>query len=122
MDDNRKAANYGGSLKISKDVIESITRYTVAEMDGVASLAPKAMISTGWFLEKRTVKPVSIEISDGVATIDIRLCTESGANIPELSKKVQSAVKDAVQNMTGIVVDRVNLHIAGISFADRQAV
>lgn len=121
MSDMNKQLNTG-SLKISHDVVASIAGYTATEIEGVASLAPMSTNPVGWLLEKQTVKPVSIALSDGVATIDIRLCIENGVKLPELSKKVQTAVKEAVQNMTGIVVSKVNLHIAGISFAEDQAV
>ena len=113
---------FGGSLKISHDVVASIAEYTVTEMEGVASLAPVVSSpSLSWFLEKQTVKPVSIVLSDGVAVIDIRIYVRNGVKIPELAKKLQANVKEAVQNMTGIVVSKVNLHIAGIAFSDEAA-
>ena len=43
---------------------------------------------------------------------------KAGVNIPETAEKIQSAVKEAVQNMTGIAVSRVNINIAGIVFAE----
>ncbi len=113
---------FGGSLKISHDVVASIVEYTVKEMEGVAGLAPVASSpSLTWFLEKQTVKPVSISISDGVAVIDVRVCVRSGVKIPEVARKLQYSIKEAVQNMTGIVVSKVNLHIAGIAFSDEAA-
>jgi transcriptional regulator with XRE-family HTH domain len=38
----------------------------------------------------------------------------SGSVLPVLSRKLQEAVKDAVQSMTGIIVSNVNLYIAGV--------
>lgn len=107
-----------GSLKISQEVIASIAEYTVNEIEGVAGLAPISPSLTGWLLEKQTIRPVSIVINEGVAVIDVRICIKNDVRIPELSKKLQAAVKESVQNMTGIVVSRVNLHIAGIVFPD----
>ena len=66
-------------------------------------------------LEKQTIKPISIQMNEGKATIDIRLLVEPNAKIPVLSRKLQEAVKDAVQSMTGIEVATVNLYIAGVS-------
>ncbi|MEG1686585.1 MAG: Asp23/Gls24 family envelope stress response protein [Angelakisella sp.] len=107
-----------GSLKISQEVVASIAEYTINEIDGVAGFAPISANLTGWLLEKQSVKPISIAISDGVAVIDIRICVKSYVKIPELSRKLQAAVKEAVQNMTGIVVSQVNLYVAGVVFAD----
>ena len=53
-----------------------------------------------------------------MAVIDIRLRVKHGVKFPELSKKLQTAVKEAVQNMTGVVVSKVNLQIAGVDFED----
>lgn len=115
---DQKTQNSAGSLKISQEVIASIAEYTMNEIDGVAGLAPLSPSLTGWLLEKQTVRPVSITISDGVAVIDLRICVKHHVKIPELSQKLQTAVKEAVQNMTGVVVSRVNLYIAGIVFPE----
>lgn len=106
---------FSGSLKISHDVVASIAQYAINELEGVGSLAPvNSSTSLGWFLEKQTVKPISISIQDGVAVIDVRIHVCDGVKIPELTKKIQENIKEAVQNMTGIVVSKVNLYIAGI--------
>ena len=51
-----------------------------------------------------------------MAVISLHINVKSGVNIPSVSENVQRAVKEAVQNMTGIVVSRVNIVIAGIVF------
>ena len=106
--------NTAGSLKISSEVVASIAEYAVKEVEGVACLAPIVSNIGGW-LEKQTIKPISIQMNEGKATIDIRLLVEPNAKIPVLSRKLQEAVKDAVQSMTGIEVATVNLYIAGVS-------
>lgn len=118
MQDKKLNQPSAGSLKISQEVIASIAEYTINEIDGVAGLAPITPSFTGWLLEKQTVKPISIVITEGVAVLDLRICVKNSVRIPELSQKLQAAVKEAVQNMTGVVVSRVNLHIAGIIFPE----
>ena len=107
--------NTAGSLKISSEVVASIAEYAVKEVEGVACLAPIVSNIGGWLLEKQTIKPISIQMNEGKATIDIRLLVHPDAKIPVLSRKLQEAVKDAVQSMTGIEVATVNLYIAGVS-------
>lgn len=109
-----------GSLRISQDVIASIARYAATDMEGVTSLAPMPGNLTGW-LERQPLRPISIQLEDGVAVIDIRVRVRHGAKIPELAKKLQTNVKEAVQNMTGIVVSKVNLQIAGVDFPEETA-
>ena len=63
---------------------------------------------------KNLSKGVKIEIIDGVVTVDLTLNIEYGRNILETSKKVQEKVKSAIENMTGLEVADVNIHIASV--------
>ena len=113
----QKYVSNAGSLKISQEVIASIAGYTATDIEGVTALAPMPANISGW-LERQPLRPISIQLEDGVAIIDIRLKVKNGVKIPELSKKLQANVKEAVQNMTGVVVSKVNLQIAGVDFED----
>ena len=107
-----------GNLKISREVIATIARYAALEIEGVASLASFATNLKGWLLKKQSAKPIGIDLADDVAVIELHVNIKAGVNIPETAEKIQSAVKEAVQNMTGIAVSRVNINIAGIVFAE----
>jgi len=109
--------NSTGSLKISRDVIASIAGCTATEIEGVAALAPLTSgLTSGWVFKARSSRPVAVGLNDDVASIDINVDLASGARIPEVSSKIQQAVKDAVQNMTGVAVTKVNVHVAGLVF------
>lgn len=115
---NQNNGQSAGSLKISQEVIASIAGYTATDTEGVASLATVGITGR---LGKKPARPVSIQLNDdGVAVIDIRLKVKHGAKIPELSRKLQNSVKEAVQNMTGVVVSKVNLQIAGVDFSEEE--
>ena len=107
-----------GNLKISREVIATIARYAALEIEGVDSLASFATNLKGWLIKKQSAKPIDIDLSDDVAVIELHVNIKAGVNIPETAEKIQSAVKEAVQNMTGIAVSRVNINIAGIVFAE----
>ena len=113
----QKYVSNAGSLKISQEVIASIAGYTATDMEGVTALAPVPANISGW-LERQPLRPITIQLEAGVAVLDIRLRVKHGVKIPELSKKLQANVKEAVQNMTGVVVSKVNLQIAGVDFED----
>ncbi|MEM1483834.1 Asp23/Gls24 family envelope stress response protein [Oscillospiraceae bacterium PP1C4] len=110
-----------GNLRISRDVIATIARYATLEIEGVASLASFATNIKGWLLKKQSAKPIAIDLSDDIAVIDVHVNIKAGVNIPMVSGKIQSAVKEAVQNMTGIAVSRVNIGIVGIVFDEPLA-
>ena len=107
-----------GNLKISRDVLATIARYATMEIEGVASLASFTTNIRGWLLIKQSAKPITIDLNDDIAAIDIHVNIKAGVNIPQTAEKIQSAVKEAVQNMTGIAVSRVNINIAEIVFDD----
>ena len=47
-------------------------------------------------------------------SVDLGVNIEYGYNIPETTKKVQLKVKDAIENMTGLHVEEVNVRVAGV--------
>jgi uncharacterized alkaline shock family protein YloU len=43
---------------------------------------------------------------------------EYGVRIPDLALRAQENVKQAIENMTGLAVIEVNVHVQGVSFAE----
>lgn len=113
---NHENTQLNGNLKISREVISTIAKYAALEVDGVASLASFTANLKGWLLRKKSAKPITIDLTDDVARIDLHINVKAGVKIPELAEKVQAAVKEAVQNMTGIAVSHVNIEISDIIF------
>ena len=103
-----------GSLHISRSVIASIASTAAREVEGVSSIPSQNIKDV--FQRRQIVRPVNINLSDGVAVIDLRVVLKNTARIPTVSKKIQASVKESVQSMTGIAVSKVNVIIAGIAF------
>lgn len=110
--------NAVGSLKISDEVLASITVAATREVDGVAELTAAPANIKGLLKTKPSGKAVTIVVNDGVATVDVYLKIRHGARVQPVASEVQRKVKDAIQNMTGIVVSKVNVHITGIVLND----
>lgn len=115
---NHENVQSNANLKISREVISTIAKYATMEIEGVASLASFTANLKGWLLKRQSAKPISIDLTDDVARIDIHVNVKAGVKIPELAEKIQSAVKEAVQNMTGIAVSHVNIEVADIVFEE----
>lgn len=105
-----------GSLKISKEVIATIAQTAAKEIAGVTGLATTAADFAGWVMKRGAGRAVAITLTEDTASIDMNLVLAHTAKIQEVAAKVQLAVKDTVQNMTGIAVSKVNIYVAGISF------
>ena len=69
-------------------------------------------------MKKNLSQGVKVDIDDGMANIDLYLVVKYGIKIPELAWNVQEAVKSTVEEMTGLNVTSVNIHIEGIDFDD----
>jgi uncharacterized alkaline shock family protein YloU len=108
-----------GSLKISEDVLAAIAGNATKEIKGVAGLSLRpAPDGFDFFHKKSTGKAIRLEIKDGEAIIDIFVTLYNGVKIPDTSEQIQVRVKETVQNMTGITVSKVNVHISGLVIAE----
>lgn len=108
-----------GNLKISHEVIATIAGFAAREIDGVASMAVSPGNIRRFLPRSTTEKSIRIELTDDVAAIDVYVNLRYGAKIPVVSERIQRSVKEAVQNMTGIVVAKVNIFVVGIDFEEK---
>ncbi len=110
-----------GSLKISEDVICSISNVAAMEVDGVASIADSGKIKDVFNIKKGLKsKSIKVDINNDLAVIDVYINLKNGAKIQTVSQHVQQKVKDAIQSMTGIAISKVNVHIVGIEFENNE--
>lgn len=115
--DKVKMNNPDGSLEVEvrEEVIAIIAALAATEVEGIHSMAggvTNEIISRlGW---KNLSAGVSAELKEGAAFINLSLITETGVNIPEVSKRAQEKVASAVENMTGLRVGAVNVRIANM--------
>ena len=106
-----------GEVQIADEVVTIIAGLAATEVDGVASMAGNI---TNELVSKLGMKNLSKEVLDGVVTVDLTLNIEYGMNILETSKKVQEKVKAAIENMTGLEVADVNIHIASVDMENEK--
>ena len=57
---------------------------------------------------------------EGTVNVDVALNISYGYSIPEVSAKVQDRVKNAIENMTGLEVADVNIHIASVDMENEK--
>ena len=66
---------------------------------------------------KNMAKGTRVEVLQKRVKVDLAITIEYGFNIPATCQRVQTKVKNAVENMTGLEVNDVNIRIAGINVA-----
>lgn len=99
-------------LKISDDVIITVARLAALDVKGVAGLAGEVKRSN----KLRKTGPVKITMMGDVAAIDMKIIVKSSDKAVTVAEDVQNAVKENVQNMTGVTVARVNVTVSGVVF------
>ena len=110
-----------GEVKIADEVVAIIAALAATEVEGVASMAGNI---TNELVSKLGMKNLSrgvkVTVLEGVVTVDLNLNIEYGRNILETSKKVQEKVKSSIENMTGLEVADVNIHIASVDMENEK--
>lgn len=105
-----------GTVKIADDVVAMIAALAATEVDGVAAMAGNL---TNELLSRVGVRGLSrgakVEVSGKKVKVGLAITMEYGYNIPATCQRVQTKVKSAIENMTGLEVLDVNIRIAGIN-------
>jgi uncharacterized alkaline shock family protein YloU len=116
-EESKKNVNELGQVNISDEVIEIIADISVKEIKGVKGLYGNITSDiAGIFSKKGHTKGVTVEIIDEKAVLNLNIIVDFGVKIPEIAWQVQENVKSAIEAMTDIKVETINVNIAGINF------
>ncbi len=112
-----------GNIKISEDVIATIAGIATEEIDGVAGMYASFAggIAEKLGAKKQPGRGVKVDMDERKVEIDVYIVVDFGTKIPDLAWSVQENVKNNVETMTGLSVEKVNIHIEGISFDKQNA-
>jgi len=104
-----------GVIRIADEVISTVAGLAAADVEGVAAM------SGGWGTDlveklgkKNLGKGIKVESSGEQTNIDIFIVIEFGYAIPKVAENVQKEVKVAVETMTGLTVQAVNVHVVSV--------
>ena len=122
MDENKKEEleeieNGTEGIKIASDVIAVIAGVAVSEVSGVYSMDGGFAGGITEVLKgkKNLAKGIKVDATENKAKIDVNIIVEYGVRIPDVAYEIQNRVKTAVENMTGLKVDEVNVHVQGVN-------
>ncbi|MDE7366357.1 MAG: Asp23/Gls24 family envelope stress response protein [Lachnospiraceae bacterium] len=105
-----------GEVQIADEVVAIISGLAALEVEGVAKMSgnvPNELVSRLGM--KNLSKGVKVEVSPESVMIDLALEMKYGYSIPKVSGQVQERVKSAIESMTGLCVERVNVRIVGVA-------
>ena len=104
-----------GEVQIADDVVAMIASLAATEVDGVypvGNVTDDLMSKVGM---KKMTKGVRVDLQQNSVNVDLAITMDYGYNIPGTCQKVQNKVKAAIENMTGLVCNNVNIRIAGVN-------
>ena len=104
-----------GEVQIANEVVATIAGVAALETDGVAE-----MVGGGKWGSKGYTKGVKVVIGEEGVSADLNLVIAYGHSIPGTGADVQERVKAAIENMTGLTVNEVNVHVAGVQLDNQR--
>ena len=115
LEEEIKTENEG--IQISNDVVAVIAGVAVSEVQGVYGMAGgfAGGISEVFSGKKNMAKGIIVDVEGDKAKIDVNIIVEYGSRIPDVAFEIQNRVKKSVENMTGLKVEEVNVHVQGVN-------
>ena len=108
------------NLSVSEEVISTIVEKTVMSIPGIHDINGGFIDGITNMLGTKRVKGIRVDILEKTISIDIYLIVEYGVKIPDIAWDVQDKVKKTIEEMVGMTVTAVNIHIQGINFKKKN--
>ena len=103
------------TIKIANEAVATYAGIAVSEVQGVYGMSGGfAGLTEALSGKKNFTKGIKVDVNDKNAKIDVNIIVEYGARIPDVAFEIQSRVKSSVENMTGLKVLEVNVHVQGV--------
>ena len=118
MEENEvKTEETNNDIQIAQDVICVVSGVAIKEIEGVAKVATgfAGGISEVFSGKKNMAKGIKVDVEGDKAKIDVNIIVEYGSRIPDVAFEIQNRVKKSVENMTGLKVEEVNVHVQGVN-------
>ncbi len=103
-------------IKIAEEVVAKIAGIAASEVKGVFGMNGGLVEGFSEIFGKKSFsKGVKVQVTEKDATIDLYIIVEYGCRIPDIAWEIQNRVKTSVENMTGLKVLEVNIHVQGVN-------
>ncbi len=110
-----------GRIEVAPEVLATIAHYAASRVDGVVKMAPIPSDVARLFRRAPKHDGVLLDMSDNKIQFDIYVMMSPDVNIMEASQQIQTAVSESIDNMVGIPVSAVNVHVEDVLYAQEAA-
>jgi len=116
-----KAETGLGTVKIADEVVSIIAGLAATEIEGIAGMSGGLVGGIAEMLGRKNFsKGVKVEVGEREAAVDLFIIVKYGVRIPDVALAAQENIKRAIENMTGLSVVEVNVHVQGVNFPEDE--
>lgn len=108
------------SLTFDDKVIKKIVGFAACEIPGILAMSGNLLAGLTDMLKSSDdpTKGISVEVGKKQVAIDMKVICEYGRNIPEIFGQVIDRATSAINEMTGLDVVELNVHVVDVLSKD----
>jgi uncharacterized alkaline shock family protein YloU len=100
-----------GKVTIAPNVLTTIVRLTTLDQRGVCRLATVPPRVRGLLTGGATDEGIFVEVTDEGVRVELHVVADANANMLKLGEALQAEVTRAIEEMVGMLVRSVDVHI-----------
>ena len=104
-----------GQITYANEVISTIVSVATTEVDGISGIVGASSIS-GILAKGKTPRGVRVDMDGQDVNVDVSVTVDYGMPIQKVGRDAQENVRKSIESMTGLHVEKVDLHVVGVSF------
>lgn len=104
-----------GQITYANEVISTIVSVATAEVEGISGIVGATSMA-GIIGKGRTPRGVRVDMDGQDVNVDVSVTVDYGMPIQKVGRNAQENVRKSIESMTGLHVEKVDLHVVGVSF------
>ncbi|MBN1427199.1 MAG: Asp23/Gls24 family envelope stress response protein [Anaerolineae bacterium] len=104
------------TITIAPSVLITIARQAAIDVKGIARMGTIPIDVTHLLKGNPMGSGVVLEIEEGKVSLEVYLIVKPGVSMRDVSKEVQNSVTRSIQELVGMEVIKVNVHIEDVDF------
>ena len=105
-----------GQITYANEVIATIVSVATSEVEGITGIAGSSSPLSGRMNKGKIPRGVRVDMNNGDVSVDVSVTVDYGMPIQKVGRSAQENVRKSIESMTGLHVDKVDLHVVGVSF------
>ena len=105
-----------GQITYANEVISTIVSVATTEVDGISAIAG----SNGLLGKGKMSRGVRVDMDGEDVSVDVSVTVDYGMPIQKVGRSAQENVRKSIESMTGLHVEKVDLHVVGVSFENEN--